>query len=116
MALNHYSLASLKDSVESLIHNDDFNTPLEILQAFVERVIAEPMSIGRVLDSPLLDALCFRVGEKLLSQMNVASRKLVKGRIVYVATEFYRHGGHTLVAADFVRLMPDHEHVFLMTN
>jgi uncharacterized coiled-coil protein SlyX len=33
-----------------------------------------------------------------------------------VATEFYRHGGHTLLAADFVRYLPDREHVFLMTD
>ena len=40
----------------------------------------------------------------------------VKGRVAYVATEFYHHGGHTLLAADFIRLMPEREHFVLLTD
>jgi hypothetical protein len=116
MSLNQYSLVSLQDSVESLIGDGELDTPLELVQAFVERIINDSRSVGRVFDAPLLDALCLRLGEKALLQMNLATKTPVKGRVVFVATEFYRHGGHTLVATDFVRLMPEHEHVFLMTD
>ena len=48
--------------------------------------------------------------------MNLVPPEPAKGMVVYVATEFYRHGGHTLLASDFVRNLPDSEHVFLLTD
>jgi glycosyltransferase involved in cell wall biosynthesis len=114
--MTHNSLSSLQLSVDSLIRDGDLETPLEMIQAFVERIVLDPQAIGRVFSAPALDEICLRLGAQVLSQTNVATPAPSERRIVYVATEFYRHGGHTLVAADFVRYLPDREHVFLITD
>jgi hypothetical protein len=116
MSMTHNSLSSLQLSVDSLIRDGDLETPLEMIQAFVERIVLDPQAIGRVFSAPALDEICLRLGAQVLSQTNVATPAPSERRIVYVATEFYRHGGHTLVAADFVRYLPDREHVFLITD
>ena len=116
MPITHNSLASLQDSVDSLIRGGDLETPLEMIQAFVERIVSDPLATGRVFSAPALDELCLRLGAQVLSQSNVVTPAPSEGRIVYVATEFYRVGGHTLVAADIVRNLPDREHVFLLTD
>ena len=116
MPITHNSLDSLEDSVNALVRDGDLETPLEMIQAFVERIVGDPLATGRVFSAPALDELCLKLGAQALSQTNLVMLAPSEGRIVYVATEFYRFGGHTLVAADFVRNLPDREHVFLLTD
>lgn len=116
MSITHNSLDSLHDSVESLMRDGDVETPLEIIQAFVQRIVSDPMATGKVFSASALDELCLRIGALVLSHMNLVPPEPAKGMVVYVATEFYRHGGHTLLASDFVRNLPDSEHVFLLTD
>ena len=95
MLHRHYSLASLKDEVEALIREGDLNTPLVLIEDFVGSVIADPFSIAKVFSSPELDELCVKIGAAVASTLEVPVTMPMKGRVAYLATEFYHHGGHT---------------------
>jgi glycosyltransferase involved in cell wall biosynthesis len=115
MSMTHNSLSALRDSIEARAREGDLETPLEMIQNFVEGIVSDALATGRVFSAPALDALCLRLGAQMLSQIHGVMPSISERRIVYVATEF-GHGGHTLLAADFVRYMPDHEHIFLITD
>jgi hypothetical protein len=116
MHIIHNSVASLLDSADMQIRSGDLETPLEMIQAFVQQIVSDPMATARVISAPALDDLCLRLGALVLSRMNLIPSVPAKRCVVYVATEFYRHGGHSLLASDFVRNLPESEHIFLLTD
>ena len=114
--MTHNSLSSLQDAVDSLIHDGDFETPLEIIQAFVARIVVDPQAIGRVFSAPALDEICLRLGTQVLSQTNVASRLHPKGVSFMWLPSFIDLAAIHLWRRTSCDTSLTDEHVFLMTD
>lgn len=112
------SVQQLEKSVTQKIVAKQFEQALFAVQGFVERVIYNPNSIGKIIASEELDSLCQKIGAGIFAQqqspiINISSDKEL---VVYVATRLYNSGGHTAVIEDLIKCQPEKKHVFLITD
>jgi hypothetical protein len=90
---------------------------LGLLMRFVTNVNRLPNVVGSVLDSPELDAWCERVGA-LLEPGEFGGEGDTRGSDpqVYVATELYPTGGHSMALRDIIQAQPKRDHHILLTD
>jgi glycosyltransferase involved in cell wall biosynthesis len=118
---NAESSLALKEEISAQIDAGDLSHALLSIKEFVESIITEPICTAQVYGSASLDALCQRIGAVSLSRVlaqgtNRSTVKSARPRAVFVVTKLQKSGGHTRVILDFIRALPEFDHVILSTE
>ena len=98
------SIAALKLQVYALVECGKFGDALDAIRYFVERVINNQRSVGKVFASADLDKLCQYVGEVAAKNVGVDSCSIERRGTVILATELVKSGGHVELIKDIIRL------------
>lgn len=112
-------LDEFEASVIQAIDNGELNEAIAKIVHFVEGIVTDRRSLAKVLGSPILDALCQKIGTVAFNNRNLTSQ--IKpladpNLIVYVATKLYITGGHTAVIEDLIKSQPNKKHLILITD
>ena len=99
------SIADLESQVYALVECDKFGDALDAIRQFVESVIFNQRSVGKVFASADLDKLCRYIGEVAANKTEINSPNLIerKGTVI-LATELVKAGGHVELIKDIIRL------------
>jgi hypothetical protein len=105
------AIGDLQDSAQ------DPDRCLEQIEVFVDYLLCEPLAVGRVFGSRMLDDLCQRIGRHNLAALGLAKPPLVtSGVAVYIASKLQSSGGHTAALLDVIRLSPKRRSIILVTG
>ena len=109
--------SELIERLDDHLARGDWRTVLLETTNTVIALVQDPQAKAVVYGSPELDRLCLAAG-KMIWEANPppADRVFDAGTSVFVATELYRIGGHTLALKDIMTAQPQLRHVILMTN
>ena len=106
---------SLIGEIERRIDEGHLEAALDEIVRVAHEVFSSKLSSPRAIGSVELDRLCLRVGETL--PFSAAVEAVPEGECdVYLATEVYPSGGHSLWISDLMRARPERRAVLLLTN
>lgn len=98
------SIAALESEVRLFVECGKFGDALDAIRQFVESVIVNQRSVGKVFVSADIDRLCGYVGEVAANKAKVKSCSTENIGTVILATEVVMAGGHAELIKDFIRL------------
>lgn len=101
--------------IEAHIDDERIDAALEKIKQVADEVFRSKLSSPRAIGSVELDRLCLRAGQAMaFSPPSVCASEGPCD--VYIATEVYPTGGHSLWIADLMRARPERRAVLLLTN
>ena len=99
------SITALESEVNALVECGKFGDALNAIRQFVESVIFNQRSVGKVFASTDLDKLCRYIGEVAAKKAGINSLCPIERRgTVILATELVKAGGHVELIKDIIRL------------
>lgn len=103
--LGTQSIKELEEYVDKQLKNGAISDCLDQIMHFVDLVINDATSVGRVLSSKRLDDICEKVSKKIkIPELENNKKDTLKKGTVLLATELTKAGGHGGVIKDFIRL------------
>lgn len=114
---NFSSFHKFYEDVNLKITKGSLNDALCSIHDYVDKIITEPLFTANFIDSDKLDFLCQEIGRKNLDRMpKVDFRINQQKKYTYVATKIQKSGGHARVIEDFIKTIPEAEHVILISG
>lgn len=102
---------------KTLQPNKDPGKCLADIELFVDHLLCEPLTVGRVFGSHELDDLCQQIGRRNLEACGIAESPSSTSDIaVYIASKLQPSGGHTAALLDVIRLSPKRRSIILVTG
>lgn len=90
---------------------------LEQIEVFVDYLLCESLTVGRIFGSHELDDLCQRIGRRNLETLGIAEPPQATSDVaVYIASKLQSSGGHTAALLDVIRLSPKRRSIILVTG
>lgn len=108
----------LPPSLRKLLHpSKDPGQCLAEIELFVDYLLCEPLTVGRVFGSRELDDLCQQIGRRNLEACGIAEPPCSTSDVaIYIASKLQSSGGHTAALLDMIRLSPKRRSVILITG
>ncbi len=117
MASKFESFNSFHEFLRDTIACGGLEQALVLIHDYVDKIITEPIFTANFISSQKLDLLCQEIGRKNFEAIpRVSFRINQQKKCTYVATKIQRSGGHARVIEDFIKTIPDAEHVILVTG
>lgn len=113
------SLSKLEALVEKEIASEKYTAALSHIKSFVENIIANPICDGLWLECELLDKLSQQIGKCALTQKMPPTSVAISAEkpiALTIATTLYLSGGHTAVLQDFIKNLPEFQHIVVLTD
>lgn len=111
-------VGEFRKKIEQKISEHELSLALSEISAFVSDVISHQTSVGRVLSSPDLDALCSQIGRLALKEIPFKefSGHSRSSGTVYLVTELSKTGGLTRLLLDMIECGEAGNHTILVSN
>lgn len=108
----------LPPSIRKLLRsNKDPGKCLADIELFVDYLLCEPLTVGRVFGSHELDEMCQRLGRCNLEACGITEPPDSTSDVtVYIASKLQSSGGHTASLLDVIRLSPKRWSIILITG
>ncbi|WEF51051.1 hypothetical protein AFIC_002615 [[Pseudomonas] carboxydohydrogena] len=112
------SIGEFRKKIEKEISGHELNLALSEISAFVSDVISHQTSVGSVLSSPDLDALCSEIGRLAIREIPFKefSGRSGSSGAVYLVTELSKTGGLTRLLLDMIECGEAGNHTILISN
>ncbi len=108
--------------IYSLINSGNFNAALAKIQLIVDRTFCEPLIVGQVFSSEILDQFCQTIGminkEKSINsrQNPAANKKCTNYNMIFLVSKLQLSGGHSAVIFDIIKHSPNAKTLIIITG
>jgi hypothetical protein len=119
MSQGYFAIAAYARMFREQVALGNLEPALGDIALRAEAIKNDPLALGRILGSPMLDALCTEIGATVLGKIESGREpyRFESGaHAVYVCTETLSSGGHTRVISDLMRAAPERTHHVVLTN
>lgn len=118
-------VTSLISNIARFVASGAHDEALALIEEIVDRILCEPLNVGRVFGSHELDRLCQAIGAASLERNGMATQHpavndgnetISDDVVVYLVSKLQLSGGHTAVLMDTIRLSPQSRAIVIVTG